>query len=132
MAKDDDKKKKDEDKIRRANILSKIRTLEAEKAKLESQKAKYDALLTKAGSVVSELTRINNLMLIMNESLKSNFSLNGKTADSNKVMESSNLVSEAVTSFNSQIIPEINKSISKLTSQIQSKDAEIQSYYAML
>ena len=91
------------------------------------QKEKYESSLSKANSLLSELAKANNFMLIMIESLKENFSINGKTADSNKIQEASDMTSDVIISLNSQIVPEINKKISELDSQIVSINSQIAS-----
>lgn len=101
--------------------------LYSRKNSLMEQKNKYEASLSKANSLVSELARTNNFMLIMIESLKENFSINGKTADSNKIQEASDMTSDVIASLNSQIIPEINKKIRELDSQIASINSQITS-----
>lgn len=101
--------------------------LYSRKNSLMEQKNKYEASLSKANSLVSELARTNNFMLIMIESLKENFSINGKTADSNKIQEASDMTSDVIVSLNSQIIPEINKKIRELDSQIASINSQITS-----
>lgn len=94
---------------------------------LMEQKEKYESSLSKANSLLSELAKANNFMLIMIESLKENFSINGKTADSNKIQEASDMTSDVIISLNSQIVPEINKKISELDSQIVSINSQIAS-----
>lgn len=102
-----------------------LSSLYSKRNDLVAQKEKYDALLTKANSLVSEVAKANNLMLVMIESLKECFSINGKTADSNKIQDASELTSEIVTSLNSQVIPGINQKISQLSSQIASLNSQI-------
>ena len=55
--------------------------LYSRKNSLMEQKNKYEASLSKANSLVSELARTNNFMLIMIEYLKEKFFINCITSD---------------------------------------------------
>lgn len=109
----------------KAQIMVKINKLTAEKSDYENQLNSYNKAVNYANKLINNLRSGDKYLDISNEKLKSCFTIRGKTADGNKIIDSKQDIAQIIRKIEMTVIPGINKQINTLKNKISSIDNEI-------
>lgn len=109
----------------KSQIRAKINQLTREKNNKNAVLNQYQNSLNKAKELINKLTETSKYLSNTSTSLKRNFTVNGKSADSGKTESIKNEIDKAIRKLNSEVSPSINSNINSLKSQIKNLDTRI-------